>query len=103
MQPGKSNHFVSAPRCSADSKTRIALRNQASRNWMEYLVEDRVTEAAGAGVLDEGQCVPLTHDRQMSCAEQLEGCLRHRLNVFGDEGGIIVRSGAVRTGHKDHL
>src|SRR5438552_18347213 len=103
MQSCKSNHFVSACRCSADPKAAVALRNRATRTRVEDLVEHRVADAGRSCTLDERQSIPLTHYGQVACTKQLERCFRHRFNVLGDEDGVVVCSGAIRTGDWDHL
>ena len=60
--PGQGNHFISACRRAANTKAAIAFGNETPRDWMEDFGEDGITNRGRAGVLNEWQCKPLSHN-----------------------------------------
>ena len=70
---------------------------------MKDLVEDFVADIARARVLDQWQGEPFAHDGQMAGAKQVQGRVRHRGDIPGNQCRIVVRAGKVGTGNQDHL
>jgi hypothetical protein len=90
-------HLATGPRFAG----RHRISRRAAGDGMEDLVEDGITCRAGSGMLDQRQCEPLTHDRQMAHAEQAQRRVGHGLDILRDQGRIIVRAGSIRCSNQN--
>jgi hypothetical protein len=81
---GERDHLISPSGRTANAQTSVTLRDKATRDGMEDLVEHGVADTGGSCVLYQRQCEPLTHNRQMAFAKKPKGRFRHCRHVLGD-------------------
>src|SRR5262249_26534972 len=80
----------------------IALADQLARHGVEDLVEHRIADRPGAGVLEQWQGEPFAQYRQMAAAKDLQRHVLHGIDVLLDQYWIVVGAGAIGARHHDH-
>lgn len=69
---------------------------------MEYFIEGGIADVSRTGRLDQRKRKPFAEDREMTCAKEPQGHVRHCTEVARDQHWVVVRPRSVRPGHENH-